>query len=199
METTRCRGSSAIDSRPIHWSLRWRHDGAFHDYFQETLDLFELREARLEVFSPLYDEALPQGTDVVYFGGGQPERFAGALADNSCLLQALRQHVCSGKRIYGEGGGMAYLCQQIELPDGSRHTMVGALPAVAQFRETNAPPEPVEMTLARGNWLGEGWSQIRGYRNPNWKLVPTGAAHVVRGGGRARTRIWSAGITRWAA
>jgi cobyrinic acid a,c-diamide synthase len=150
------------------------HDDVFGGYFQETLDVLELRGANLEVFSPLRDEALPPETDVVYFGCGVPERHAAALAENSCLMLALREHLCSGRRMYGEGGGMAYLCREIELADGSRHAMVGALPAVARLRPDCAPPQPVELTLRRSIWLGEGWSRIRGYLNPRWELWPCG-------------------------
>ena len=158
----------ALDCPPLRIAVA--HDEVFGGYFQETLDVLELRGAKLEVFSPLRDEALPPETDVVYFGCGFPERHAAALAQNSCLMLALRQHLCSGRRIYGEGGGMAYLCQQIELADGSRHAMIGALPAVARFRPDARPPQPVELTLRRSNWLGEGWSRIRGYLSSRWEL-----------------------------
>jgi len=160
------------DAPPLRIAVA--HDEVFGGYFQETLDVLELRGARLEVFSPLRDEALPPETDVVYFGCGFPERHAAALARNSCLMLALQEHLCSGRRIYGEGGGMAYLCQQIELADGSRYPMVGALPAVARFRPNAAPPQPVELTFQRDIWLGEGWSRIRGYLSSRWELWPCG-------------------------
>ncbi|MCE9545484.1 MAG: hypothetical protein K8T25_08195, partial [Planctomycetia bacterium] len=67
------------------------HDEVFDGYFQETLDLLELHGARLEVFSPLRDEALPAGTDVVYIGGGGVEQHAAALAENTCMTLALRE------------------------------------------------------------------------------------------------------------
>ena len=69
---------------------------------------------------------------------------------------------------------MAYLCQQIELADGSRDPMVGALPAVARFRPDAPPPQPVELTFNRNIWLGEGWSRIRGYLSSRWELWPCG-------------------------
>ena len=81
-------------------------------------------------FSPLGDERLPDGTDIVYLGCGHPERFAQALSENQCLAAGLRQHVCIGQRLYAEGGGLAYLCEQIELADGRRFAMSGVLPAI---------------------------------------------------------------------
>ena len=86
----------------------------------------------MKVFSPLRDECLPADTDIVYLGCGSPHEHAAALAENHCMLMALKEHVCSGKRIYAEGGGLAYLCQHVEMADGKRTPMVGALRAVAK-------------------------------------------------------------------
>src|SRR4029077_935542 len=96
------------------------YDEAFNCYFPDTLDMLELRGATVRVFSPLRDECLPADTDIVYLGCGSTHEHAAALAGNHCMLLALKEHVCSGKRIYGEGGGLAYLCQHVELADGNR-------------------------------------------------------------------------------
>jgi cobyrinic acid a,c-diamide synthase len=150
------------------------YDEAFHCYFPETLDMLELRGATVRVFSPLRDECLPPETDIVYLGCGSPHQYAGALAENHCMLMALKQHVCSGRRIYAEGGGLAYLCQHVESADGQRTPMVGALRAIARRNTVRSRPEPVELTLATDSWLGLTGTQLRGYRNTNWLLEPTG-------------------------
>lgn len=150
------------------------YDEAFHCYFTETLDMLELRGAKVRVFSPLRDESLPMDTDLVYIGCGRPHEHAAALAENHCMLMALKEHVCSGKRIYAEGGGLAYLCQQIELVDGTAVPMVGALQAVARRNPVRLQPEPVEVILATDSWLGEAGTQLRGYRNRNWLVEPAG-------------------------
>ena len=95
------------------------YDDAFHCYFPDTLDMLELRGATVRVFSPLRDESLPPETDIVYLGCGSPQDHAEALAANHCMMTALKEHVCSGRRIYAEGGGLAYLCQHVETADGS--------------------------------------------------------------------------------
>src|SRR6185369_4906088 len=79
-------------------------DDCFHCYFPDTLEQLELQGALVRDFSPLRDEALPHDTDIVYLGCGHPERYAGALGENHCLMTALRNHLCSGKRIYAAGG-----------------------------------------------------------------------------------------------
>src|SRR5262249_10445683 len=80
----------------------------------------------------------------------------------------------SGRRIYAEGGGLAYLCQQIESSDGQRLPMVGALRAIARRSPLRAMPQPIEITLAVDSWLGSMGTKLRGYRNTNWQLEPTG-------------------------
>ncbi|MBX3412292.1 MAG: hypothetical protein KF708_06200 [Pirellulales bacterium] len=159
------------------------YDEAFRCYFPDTLALFEQLGAEVVDFSPLRSEVLPEHADVVYLGCGHPERYADDLASNHCLMMALREHVCAGRRIYAEGGGLAYLCQSLETPDGRLEPMLGVLPAVARLGRTLRPPEPVELHLSRGSWLGRAGGRLRGYRSSNWQLEPTGDllsfAHVV--------------------
>ncbi|MHC4399254.1 MAG: hypothetical protein ACYTG0_06220 [Planctomycetota bacterium] len=150
------------------------YDEAFNCYFQDTFDLLELRGASVVDFSPLRDESLPPHTDVVYLGCGHPERRAATLAENHCMKAALRSHLAAGGRIYGEGGGAAYLCQQMEIPTGELKRMVGILPAVARLKPTPTVPMPLELTLGRANWFGERTARLRGYRNPHWEVQPLG-------------------------
>lgn len=147
------------------------YDAAFHCYFPDTLDLLELRGAKIVDFSPLRDEVLPEA-DVVYLGCGHPERYAEALSGNHCMLLALRNHIRGGRRVYAEGGGLAYLCQRLQTAQGDVVPMVGALPALARANPQAAAPLPVELTFAQGNWLGSSGSRVRGYLNTHWILEP---------------------------
>jgi cobyrinic acid a,c-diamide synthase len=157
---------------PVHVSVAF--DAAFHCYFPDTLDMLELQGALVRDFSPLRDEELPEETDIVYIGCGQPQHFARELAENLCLLAALRSHVCAGKRIYCEGGGLAYLSRELHLPCGDAFPMVGAIPAIARLNLRPAPPQPVELTLNQSNWLGSAGEPVRGYLNSTWELEPAG-------------------------
>jgi cobyrinic acid a,c-diamide synthase len=156
----------------LHIALAY--DEAFHCYFPDVLDLLELQGATVRDFSPLHDEALPADSDIVYFGCGQPHRFARTLAANQCLALALRNYVCQGGRVYAEGGGLAYLCSQLELPDGKRLPMAGVVPAVAALVPDSQPPAPAELTVTRGSWLAPRGSVLRGYCNNAWQFRPTG-------------------------
>jgi cobyrinic acid a,c-diamide synthase len=159
---------------PSRLSLAVAYDEAFNDYFPDTLDWLELRGASVVDFSPLREESLPPETDVVYLGCGQPERHAAALSENHCMKAALRNHLRSGRRIYAEGGGVAYLCQQMESLDGVRKRMVGIIPAVARMSQSRCPPRPVEVSMARPNWLAAKGERLRGYLGSHWELDPIG-------------------------
>lgn len=149
------------------------YDDCFQCYFPDAIDALELLGAEISQFSPLVDERLPEGTDIVYMGCGHPERFAEALAENECMRAALREHVCSGRRVYAEGGGTAYFCRQIRLPDGDTKPMVGILPAEAQFTGQPLPrPQPVVLECERATWIAGQGDTVRGYRSGAWRLEP---------------------------
>lgn len=148
------------------------YDAAFGGYFPDALDLLELSGARLVDFSPLKHETLPPETEVVYFGCGHPERHAADLANNQCMIVALREHARAGKRIYAEGGGLAYLCQQLATEDGEWLPMSGVLPALAVRHAGEASIEPAEITLAADTWLGRRGERLRGYLNTSWDVRP---------------------------
>jgi cobyrinic acid a,c-diamide synthase len=166
--------SSSSDLACSKLTVAIAYDEAFHCYFEDTLDLLELRGASAVDFSPLRDESLPPETDLVYLGCGHPERFAAALSENHCMKAALRSHLAAGRRIYAEGGGAAYLCQQMETPAGELKRMVGIFPAVARWKPAPTRPAPVEVTLTRPNWLAKAETRLRGYRNRRWDVEPLG-------------------------
>lgn len=148
------------------------YDDAFHCYFCDTLDLLELRGATIRDFSPLRGDSLPPDTDLVLLGCGHIEHEAEALAANYCIKQALHAHVDRGGRVYAEGSGLAYLCQEVALPGNRNFPMIGVLPAVARLNPNPLPPEPVELTLANDTWLAAENSRLRGYLNTNWLIEP---------------------------
>ncbi|MBI3837795.1 MAG: hypothetical protein HY288_07660 [Planctomycetia bacterium] len=150
------------------------YDDCFQGYFSDTLDLLELNGAAVCDFSPLRDERLPPGTDVVYIGCGHPELFADELAENDCMMLALKSHLCSGRRMYAECGGLAYLCQQIEMPADRTLPMVGVLPAKAQLNLAAPAPTASEITLSSDTWLGPAGACWRGYLNSRWTIEPYG-------------------------
>ena len=161
---------------PAHGPRRFRvayaQDEAFGGYFPDTLETLETLGADLVEFSPLRDEALPEGVDLAIIGCGFPDRHAAELSRNHSLMNALRVHVCRGRRLYAEGGGMAYLGRSLILENGRRYPTAGILPFDAELRDHPTGPTPVTRELTRDCWLGHAGLTIRGYRCGRWRLHP---------------------------
>lgn len=85
-------------------------DRAFSFYYRENLKLFE-SSCRVEYFSPLEDEGLPD-CDLIYLGGGYPEVFREKLSANRQMLNDVKNFAERGGAIYAECGGMLYLNRQ---------------------------------------------------------------------------------------
>lgn len=102
-------------------------DPAFCFYYQDNLDALA-RYARLVFFSPMDDE-LPV-VNGLYFGGGYPELHAAGLERSTCR-DKIKKAIDDGMPVYGECGGLMYLCR--ELSADKKYHMVGALPACAEM------------------------------------------------------------------
>ncbi len=101
-------------------------DPAFCFYYADLIDSLK-RDANLVFWSPLADD-LPEA-DGFYFGGGYPELYARELSARSKTGKKIRDAAADGVPIYGECGGMIYLCESLIDLDGNAYPMVGVLPA----------------------------------------------------------------------
>ncbi|OLP15977.1 cobyrinic acid a,c-diamide synthase [Leptolyngbya sp. 'hensonii'] len=108
-------------------------DRAFNFYYADNLDSLEQLGAELVFWSPLEDQQLPPNLQGLYFGGGFPEVFASALADNAPVREAVRQVIQAGLPTYAECGGLMYLCQSVVDFDRQTWPMVGILPTEARM------------------------------------------------------------------
>lgn len=138
-------------------------DKVFHHHFTDMLDMLEMSGLTIVDFSPLRDESLPSGTDIVYLGCGNPEFYADSLAANHCMHMSLRRHVRRGGPVYAEAAGIAFLCQYLRLPNGHTLPMAGVLPVDVQLQSTNKLPHPIELKLDKSCWLGRRHQVLRGY------------------------------------
>ncbi len=129
-------------------------------------------------FSPLHDEQLPHDVDFVYLGDGQVISQAAELLANRCMSAALREHVCQGKRIYAEGGGLAYLCEELHTPDFCRE-MLGILPATAKYMPSELNSMATTITTQAKSWLTEADESYRVYRQTQWEIQPHERATIL--------------------
>jgi cobyrinic acid a,c-diamide synthase len=157
-------------------------DEAFHFYYEDNLRRLELAGAELVRFSPLADGELPPGIAGVYLGGGYPELHAERLADNAALRAAMRTAAAAGVPIYGECGGLMYLCEAIETRDGRRHPMLGLLPGVAVMQERLVALGYVEVETQVRTLLGGAGTRFRGhqFRYSQLRDLPGDLEHAFR-------------------
>jgi cobyrinic acid a,c-diamide synthase len=159
------------------------YDRAFHFYYHDNLDELKLRGCELIRFSPLEDKELPKDLNGIYLGGGYPEEYAEALADNQEMQRAIRQFARKGSPVYAECGGLMYLTRGIETNRAERYPMVGLLPVWSRMLSRLKSLGYVEVTLMRNSLWGEIGAKFRGhefhysevteplYDNPPWTPV----------------------------
>jgi cobyrinic acid a,c-diamide synthase len=161
-----------LERRHRRFRLAYAQDEAFGQYFPDTMETLDSLGGELIEFSPLRDERLPDGVDLVLIGSGMPDAHADVLETNFSMMAALRQHVCLGRRIYCEGGGAAYLGRTMII-EGRRVPGVGIFPFDAELLSDPLPPRQVTRTLVHDTWLGARGTVVRGYHSGRWRLTPT--------------------------
>jgi cobyrinic acid a,c-diamide synthase len=136
-------------------------DVAFQFYYEENLALLRAAGAELVFWSPLGDEV--PDVDGLYFGGGYPELHARRLADNAPALKAVRRLAERGLPIYAECGGLMYLAEALEDPDGVTHPMVGVLPTTVRMRPRRMTLGYREVRFTADTPLGRAGALARGH------------------------------------
>ena len=160
---------------------------AFTFRYPETVELLEAAGARVEIFDPVRDTALPPGTSALYLGGGFPEVHAKALSHNLSLLRDVRDAVTAGLPTVAECAGLLYLCREL---DG--HAMAGALDARAGMHPRLTLGYR-EATLERDSVIGSAGTAVRGHefhrtrtdpeagRDAAWRFTSPAGAGVREG------------------
>lgn len=108
-------------------------DEAFHFYYQDDLEVFRDRGVKLIEVSPLRSE-FPADLDGLIIGGGFPERFAEALADNKKFRHSLRMAIESGLPVHAECAGLMYLCRTL-IVNHESFSMVGIFDATVTMQK----------------------------------------------------------------
>lgn len=104
-------------------------DEAFCFYYEDNIALLKEHGVKIKYFSPLWDEALPDGCHALLFGGGYPELYAKRLSENSKMRKAVREASENGMPIVAECGGFLYLHETLTDPEGNCYHMAGVIAA----------------------------------------------------------------------
>jgi cobyrinic acid a,c-diamide synthase len=172
----------ALSASPPLVRLGVARDRAFCFYYPENLELLASFGAELVPFSPLTDRELPAGLDGIYLGGGYPELYAGQLAANEALRQALQQDAARGLPIYAECGGLMYLSREILDLEGRVHPMAGVFPFAVRMLPRLKALGYREVTLAADSLLGPAGTTARGHEFHYSEIVgePIGVPRLYR-------------------
>jgi cobyrinic acid a,c-diamide synthase len=161
---------------------------AFSFVYEENLELLRGAEAEISFFDPTSDEALPEGTQALYLGGGFPETYAEALSGNAPLREEVRKFAESGRPVAAECGGLLYLCREL---DGQK--MCGVLDAEARmtgqlslgYREARAiadSPLAERGSCVRGHEFHYSTVEPQAGASPAWELSGRGEEGFIMGG-----------------
>jgi cobyrinic acid a,c-diamide synthase len=134
-------------------------DAAFCFYYQDNIDRLARADAEIREFSPVAGE-IPEA-DAIYLGGGYPELHAAAL-ERSKSTKAIRSRAENGMPVYGECGGLMYLCGSLE-SDGKKYKMTGILPGRAVMTKRLAALGYVNGTFSGAGSLWPGTVAVRGH------------------------------------
>ncbi len=165
-------------------------DAAFCFYYEDNLDLFRDQGAEIVPFSPLDDDPVPAGTDLLYLGGGYPELHADRLARSSTTRASIRAFHAEGGAILAECGGLMACCR--ELVDGSGRTfpMWDLVPARVTMQRRFAALGYVTVVGRGATLLGEDGTTVRGHEFHYSTLEPLGpidhATELRRDGGEPK-------------
>lgn len=101
---------NVLNKQPVKIGVAF--DEVFNFYYQENIEALEANNAKIEYFSPLNDEHLPD-VDGLYIGGGYPELFSNNLKANESMLKDIKQMHDEKRAIFAECGGLMYLMNSI--------------------------------------------------------------------------------------
>ncbi|MDT8267243.1 cobyrinic acid a,c-diamide synthase, partial [Roseomonas sp. DSM 102946] len=95
-------------------------DAAFSFAYPHLLDGWRAAGAEIHPFSPLADEAPPEGCDACWLPGGYPELHAPALAAATRFREGLRRFA-GAHPVHGECGGFMVLGEALQDAAGAWH------------------------------------------------------------------------------
>lgn len=169
-ELPRRRKSSASLQLSASPKIAIARDEAFCFYYEENRQLLREAGATLVEVSPMRDR-FPSDIDGFYFGGGYPELHASQLSENQGFLQGLRQFAEAGYPVYGECGGLIYLCRGIETRDGTPYPFAGILPFWTKMGD-RAKLGYTEIQILDNAPFSQNMRSLKGHRFHYSEIIP---------------------------
>jgi cobyrinic acid a,c-diamide synthase len=159
--------ASASGPRPI---VAVAGGAAFTFSYAEHAELLAAAGAEVVTFDPLHEAKLPVGTSALVIGGGFPEVYASALAENESLLSEVRGFAASGGVIAAECAGLLYLAKSL---DGVPMCGIVDAEAVMTSRLTVGYREAVAATASV---LCDAGARVNGHEFHRTTLAPGASA-----------------------
>ena len=148
-------------------------DAAFSFVYPHVLNGWRTVGAEIIAFSPLANEAPPDGCDVCWLPGGYPELHAGALAAALRFRDGLIRFAAT-RPVHGECGGYMVLGKSLEDADGTTHAMTGLLGHATSFRSRKLHLGYREARLRADGPLGAAGTRMRGHEFHYASLIAAG-------------------------
>ena len=150
-------------------------DKAFFFYYNFNFEILKSFGAEIVFFSPLTDKSLPKGTRAVYIGGGYPEIYAAALAENAPVRKEIYEFFKNNGIIYAECGGLMYMCEKITYKRKS-FDAAGIFPFRASMDKGGLSLGYRTVRLKEKTFLGEAGLTANGHEFHYSKLIKDAAA-----------------------
>jgi cobyrinic acid a,c-diamide synthase len=157
-----------VNREPVHSVARIAvaRDKAFCFVYESNLKMLRHAGAELVEFSPIADNALPEGISGIYLPGGYPEVYADELSANSSMKSAIRVAIEDGMPVYAECGGFIYLTSGV-VAYGEEKSTIKELAGIFSVTTTMLKQRKAlgyrEITLKEDSILGKKGDKARGH------------------------------------
>ena len=166
-------GSPDLALAPPGQRIALAQDAAFTFLYPHLGRHWRSCGAELVPFSPLADEAPPDGCDVCWLPGGYPELHAGRLAAARNFRTGLARFA-ERHPVHGECGGYMVLGETLEDADGVTHRMTGLLSHGTSFAKRKMNLGYRQATLLVDGPLGHKGDRIRGHEFHDARVISPG-------------------------
>lgn len=158
---------------------------AFSFMYTDNLEALTAAGAELVPFDPCEDRTLPEHCRGLVAGGGFPEVYGEALADNVALLADVRRRVDDGLAVWAECGGLLWLAEQL---DG--RPMAAVIPTTGSMTSRLTLGYRHVHTTARSP-LGRPGIELRGHEFHYSAVTPAGGGLQPALTGAAPPATWA--------